>query len=103
MALNIALNTLAFHGYPWRTALAETARLGVQFIEPVYITKYDPSLQESSFTEVNARTLSRQIEDAGLKTRSVASHMDMGLIDTTAIFQKRMEFVKALGAEVIIT
>jgi len=77
--------------------------LGVQFIEPVYIAKYDPLLQESYFTDTNATTVLRQIRDAGLKVRSVASHMDMGLTDTVDVFRRRMNFAKTLGAGIIIT
>lgn len=100
---NIAINTLAFNGYPWETALHETARAGVQFIEPVYISKYDPALKESYFTQPNARNLLSQIKQEGLSVRSMASHMDMGLADTVDIFQKRMEFAKTLGAGIILT
>lgn len=100
---NIAINTLAFNGYPWETVLHKIAGTGVQFIEPVYISKYDPALKESFFTPANARYLLRQMKQTGLSVRSMASHMDMGLMDTVEVFQKRMEFAKTLGAEIILT
>ena len=103
MNLEIALNTLAFNGYSWEIALNEIAELGVQFIEPVYISKYNPQLKEAHFTQTNARKISSQIEKTGLKVRSLASHMDMGLADSVYVFQKRMEFAKNLGAEIILT
>lgn len=100
---NIAINTLAFNGYSWEIALQETAKTGVQFIEPVYISKYDPALKESYFTQANARDLLSQIKREGLSVRSMASHMDMGRLDTVEVFEKRMEFAKILGAGIILT
>ena len=46
----IAINTLAFYGYPLDTALEEIARLASD-VEPVYISKYDPTLREEYFNE----------------------------------------------------
>ncbi|MBN9384806.1 MAG: sugar phosphate isomerase/epimerase [Chitinophagaceae bacterium] len=100
---NIAINTLAFNGYSWETALYATAGTGIGTIEPVYISKYDPALKESYFTQANAGNLLKQIKQAGLSVRSMASHMDMGLMDSVEVFQKRMEFAKTLGAEIILT
>ncbi|HVW59959.1 MAG TPA: sugar phosphate isomerase/epimerase family protein, partial [Puia sp.] len=60
-------------------------------------------LKESYFTPPNARDLAAQIKQEGLSVRSMASHMDMGLLDTVEVFQKRMEFAKNLGAGIILT
>lgn len=103
MKQNLAINTLAFNGYSWETALSETVRTGVRYVEPVFISKYDRALQESYFTPANAAILLTQLQHAGLGVRSMASHMDMGLTDTVEIFQKRMEFAKILGAGIILT
>jgi len=103
MNVNVALNTLVFSGYSWEKALEETARLGVLFIEPVYISKYDPGLTEDYFTETNATKLSSQITRSGLHIRSLASHMDMGLKDTVDVFRRRMIFAKNIGSEIILT
>jgi sugar phosphate isomerase/epimerase len=103
METGIAINTLAFQGYSWETVLEEIARAGVGLIEPVYISKYVPALCEDDFTIKNAKACLRTIRQAGLRVRSVASHMDMGAKDSVRIFQRRMEFARALGAEVIIT
>lgn len=100
---NIAINTLAFNGHSRETAIHETAGAGARFIEPVYISKYDPALKESYFTPANARDFAAQIKQEGLSVRSMASHMDMGLLDTAEVFQKRMEFAKILGAGIILT
>jgi sugar phosphate isomerase/epimerase len=100
---NIAINTLAFNGYSRETAIHETARAGAQFIEPVYISKYDPALKENYFTPANARDFAAQIKQEELSVRSMASHMDMGRLDTIEVFEKRMEFAKTLGAGIILT
>jgi sugar phosphate isomerase/epimerase len=99
---DIAINTLAFHGYPLETALAEIARLGTS-VEPVYISKYDPSLREEDFTEENARTLRRRLDGLRLKAQVMGSHMDLGHPDAVDIFRRRMEFARAIGAGTILT
>lgn len=103
MKNRIAINTLAFYGYPLETAAEEIAKLGVGFIEPVYIAKYSPELKEEYFTDNNARDFLLQAQNLGLKIRSVASHMDMSLPGAVDTFRKRMKFAKNLGAEIIIT
>ena len=102
MKSTIAINTLAFHGYCLDTALEEIARL-TPYIEPVFIAKYDPSLCERYFSENNARILFKRLKELRLKVRSVSSHMDLGQPDSAAVFKKRMEFAKAIGAGVILT
>lgn len=103
MKCDVALNMLAFHCYPWETMLEQIAALGVDFIEPVYISKYAPGLQEEYFTYQNAHRLLATAGQAGLKVRSVASHMDMGNKDSVSVFWRRMEFARELGAAIIIT
>ncbi|OHB78557.1 MAG: hypothetical protein A2Z25_22365 [Planctomycetes bacterium RBG_16_55_9] len=102
MKSTIAINTLAFHGYSLDTALEEIARL-TEYVEPVFIAKYDPSLSEEYFNENNARLLSKRLKELGLEVRSVGSHMDIGQPDSVAVFKKRMDFAKAIGAEIILT
>lgn len=103
MVHSIAINTLAFRGYPWDRILEETARLPVEFVEPVFISKYAPELREDYFTAKNAQAFLRQATANGLKVRSVASHMDMGRPDCVAVFEKRMAFARAIGAGIILT
>ena len=98
----IAINTLAFHGYPLDTALEEIAQL-TSDVEPVYISKYDPTLREGYFNETNARRLRQRLEGLRLKATSMASHMDLGQADSVEVFRRRMEFARAIGAGVILT
>ena len=98
----IALNTLAFHGYPLDTALEEIARLSA-YVEPVYISKYDPTLREEYFNETNAQRLRQRLEGLGLKATSMGSHLDLGQADSVEIFRRRMEFARAIGAGMILT
>ncbi len=98
----IAINTLAFHGYPLDTALEEIAQLTTD-VEPVYISKYDPDLREDYFNESNARRLRQRLGELGLKVTSMGSHLDLGQPDSVAIFQRRMEFARAIGAGMVLT
>jgi sugar phosphate isomerase/epimerase len=98
----IAVNTLAFHGYPLDTALEEIARL-TSDVEPVYISKYDPTLREEYFHETNARKLRRRLDGLRLKVSSVGSHMDLGQAEAVEVFRRRMEFARAIGARMILT
>jgi len=99
---DIAINTLAFHGYPLDTALEEIARL-TREVEPVYIAKYDPTLSEEYFSEHNARMLRRRLEGLRLQVASMGSHMDLGQPESADVFQRRMEFARAIGAGMILT
>jgi len=99
---DIAINTLAFHGCPLDTALEEIARL-TDYVEPVFISKYDPTLREEYFNKPNARALADRFEQLGLKIISMGSHMDLGQAGAADIFKKRMEFAKAIGARTIIS
>jgi len=98
----IAINTLAFHCCPLDMALEEIARL-TDHVEPVFITKYDPTLREEYFTETNARGLANRLEQLRLKTISMGSHMDLGQANAADIFKKRMEFAKVIGTRTIIS
>ncbi len=98
----IAINTLAFHGYPLNTALEQIAQLAGD-VEPVYISKYDPTLREEYFNETNAERLRQRLEGLRLKVTSMASHLDLGQADAAEVFQRRMEFARAIGARMILT
>ncbi|MCX7012638.1 MAG: TIM barrel protein [Candidatus Sumerlaeota bacterium] len=98
----IAINTLAYHGYPLETALEEIARLAGH-VEPVFISKYDPSLTEDYFDNAHARALRKRMGDLQVKITSMASHMDLGQANAADVFQRRMEFAKAIGARLILT
>jgi sugar phosphate isomerase/epimerase len=91
----IAINTLAFHGYPLDTALEEIARLS-DYVEPVFIKKYDPTLHEEYFNEDNARQLTKRLEQLGLKIMTMGSHMDLGQAEAEVVFKNRMEFAKTI-------
>lgn len=99
---DIAINTLAFYGFPLDAALEEIARLGVA-VEPVYISKYDPSLREEYFSEENARMLRRHLDGLRLEAPSMASHLDLEQPDAVDVFGRRMEFARAIGAGTILT
>jgi sugar phosphate isomerase/epimerase len=98
----VAINTLVFHGHPFDTALEEIARLG-GYVEPVFISKYDPALREEYFHETNARRLRDRLEALRLKVNAVASHMDLGQPDAVDTFRRRMDFAQAIDARMILT
>ncbi len=98
----IAINTLAFHGYSLDTALEEIARF-VRDVEPVYISKYDPTLREEYFSETNAQRLRQRLEELRLNVTSIGSHLDLGQADSVEVFRRRMEFARAIGARMILT
>ena len=98
----MAINTLAFHGYSLDTALEEIAQFA-RDVEPVYISKYDPTLREEYFNETNAEVLRQRLEGLRLKVTSMGSHLDLGQTEAVEIFRRRMEFARAVGAGMILT
>jgi len=99
----LAINTLAFHGYKLEEAFDQIAQLGVDYVEPVFISKYDQALTEAYFTGKNANRLIQLLGTNQLKVRVVASHMDLGHKDSVEVFRKRMEFSHLLGAKIILS
>jgi len=103
MGQYLAINTLAYHGYALEQAFDQIAQLGVQYVEPVFISKYDPELSEEYFTAKNADILIQLLDKYQLKVKVFAAHMDLGQQASVDIFSKRMEFAHLLGAKIIIS
>jgi len=99
---SIAINTLAFPGCSLDTALEEITRL-TDYVEPVFISKYDPTLSEEYFTKTNAKLLTNRAEQLQLKIISMGSHMNLDRAGAGDIFKKRMDFATAIGARTIIS
>ena len=101
----LAVNTLVFHGRKFEEAFFMAAELGFKYVEPACIKNYYPDIiDDSFFSEENARNFLALTTDTGLKVKSVGVHFNMGdnLKDADEM-KKRLDFAKEMGAEIVIT
>jgi len=103
MTAGIAINTLAYHGYPLDTAFAEIAALGAHLVEPIFIPHYDRTIVEELFSAENGRRVAERAHAAGLAVRALGAHMDLGLPDALPRMQRRLAFAAAAGARYLHT
>jgi sugar phosphate isomerase/epimerase len=93
---------VAFDGYDLAIAFDELAALGVDAIELAYITGYI-DFDEDSFDAVHAHCVRHLMEERGLRARSVAAHVNMGLAEAPNMVARRIGFAEAVGASFLIS
>jgi hypothetical protein len=81
----IAINTLAFHGYPLDTALEEIAQLPVRWSRSHL--EYDPPQEEPSADQRSKAAAA--VGGLRLKVTSVGSHA--GQADSVEVFRRRID------------
>lgn len=103
MSNPLIISTGAYDGYDFATAFAEIAALGVSFVEVAFIEGYTTPFTEDVFTPGYAVELRHLLKVNQLCCHSFSGHMDLGKPNAVAIFSRRMEFAKALGATFIVS
>jgi sugar phosphate isomerase/epimerase len=101
--MNCSISTALFDGYPLDVAFSEIADAGGTHAEPAFIQGYTDPFTEEIFNAQHARDIRRQLADAGLGALAVSCHMDLGVPGAVDVFCRRMEFVKTIGAGIIVT
>ncbi|MBN2551963.1 MAG: sugar phosphate isomerase/epimerase [Spirochaetales bacterium] len=99
----LSISTVAFDGYPLPLAFEQIARIGARYVEIAYIEGYIDPFTEEVFTKARARTLLKNLIDAGLSCHAFSAHLDLSAAGVVEIFQRRMEFARELGAAVVIS
>jgi len=99
----ISISGAPYDGHPVPAMLASMANCGATHVEPAFIVGYTEAFDESSFTPVQARQWLRWLADSGMACHAFSSHIDLGRDDAVEVFRGRMDFARALGAEVINT
>ena len=99
----ISLNGAPYDGHPVPAMLASMAACGARYVEPAFIVGYTEPFDESAFSSAQITQWQRWLKDAGLSCHAMSSHIDLGRDDAIEVFLGRMDFARALGAEVINT
>lgn len=98
----LSVSTALFDGYDMARAIEEIARSGALAVEPAFIRGY-VDFDESAFSAKAATSLRRMIEDNGLTTQAVSTHMDLSDPDAAGMLKRRIGFAADLGAGRLIT
>lgn len=99
----VSISGAPYDGHPVPAMLASMAACGARYIEPAYIVGYTEAFDESAFAPAQALQWRRWLRDAGMNCHAMSSHIDLGRDDAVEVFLGRMDFARALGAEVINT
>jgi sugar phosphate isomerase/epimerase len=98
----ISVSTVAFDGYPIDTAFNGIAKTGITIVEPAYIKGY-MDFDETDFSDMSAKAMSKRLTQHGLAAVAISAHMDSGNPDATEMLARRIRFAAGIGAKYIIT
>lgn len=99
----VSISGAPYDGHPVPAMLASMAACGARHIEPAFIVGYTEAFDETAFTPAQAQQWRHWLADAGMACHAMSSHIDLGRDDAVEVFRGRMDFARALGAEVINT
>ena len=103
MPRTVSISTVPFDGYPLETALARIAALGVTHVELAYIQGYMDPFDESAFSDQQVRALRAMLSRSGLRCFAFSAHLNLGAVDVTDIFSRRLGFAAAIGARIVVS
>jgi len=99
----LSLSAAAFDGYELPVVFQEISRLGARYVELAFIQGYMDTFGEEAFSEERAKSVRRELVEAGLSCFAFSAHLDLGAPGAVALFERRMEFAKSVGAGIIVT
>ena len=103
MDSRLSISAAAFDGYELPVVFQEISRLGARYVEIAFIQGYMDAFGEEAFSEKRAKSVRRELAEAGLSCFAFSAHMDLGAPGAVALFERRMEFAKSVGAGIIVT
>jgi sugar phosphate isomerase/epimerase len=99
----VSVSAAPYDGHLVPAMLASMAACGATHVEPAFIVGYTEAFDESAFIPAQAQQWQRWLADSGMACHAFSSHIDLGRDDAVEVFRGRMDFARALGAEVINT
>ena len=99
----VSVSAAPYDGWEAAVVLESLARCGATHVEPAFIVGYTEPFDETAFSEAEATRWSSLLRASGLGCHALSSHIDLGREDAVAIFLRRMDFARRLGARVINT
>ena len=102
-ARTVSISTAPYDGHAVPATLDSLAACGARHVEPAYIVGYTEPFDESAFTPAAAAQYATWLAASGLRCHAVSSHIDLGAPGAEAVFRRRMDFARRIGAAVINT
>ena len=99
----ISVSAAPYDGHTTDLMLESLARCGVTHVEPAYIIGYTEPFDETAFTEAAAAAWRTSLAASGLSCFALSAHIDLGTETAAAVFARRLDFARAIGARVINT
>ena len=99
----VSVSAAPYDGHPPQAMLASLARCGVTHVEPAFIVGYTEPFDESAFTDAAAGAWRAALAASGLSCFALSAHIDLGTETAASVFERRMDFARAIGARVINT
>ena len=99
----VSVSAAPYDGWETAVVLESLARCGATHVEPAFIVGYTEPFDEAAFGETEAARWSSLLRAWGLGCHALSSHIDLGREDAVAVFRKRMDFARRIGARVINT
>lgn len=98
----VSVSTVVFDGHPLEIAFGTLAALGLRYVKPAYIQGY-MDFDESAFTPSAAKICRDRLVATGLAALAISAHIDLGRGDARDKLERRIRFVAAIGASILIT
>jgi sugar phosphate isomerase/epimerase len=99
----VSVSAAPYDGYEFPRVLESLASIGATHVEPAFIVGYTEAFDETSFTPAEAAKWRGWLAASGVACHAFSSHIDLGREDAIEVFKGRMDFARAIGAEVINT
>ena len=99
----ISVSAAPYDGHAVEEMLESLARCGVRHVEPAFIVGYTEPFDETAFSATAAADWRAALAASGLSCFALSAHMDLGTETAEAVFLRRMDFARAIGASVINT
>ncbi|WP_422479425.1 sugar phosphate isomerase/epimerase family protein [Pleomorphochaeta sp. DL1XJH-081] len=99
----IAVNLLVFNTVSLDDALDAVGKTDSRLVELAYTSGYAVFDEASAFTKEASDGIREALEIRGLRCRSIAAHMDLGMEDSIDRFRQRLLFAHRVGATIVIS
>lgn len=100
---SLGVNSSAYIGYDFETALSHIASVGFRFVEPAAVYGALEHLHQQELTAAKAAWVASKLAEKNLHASSFAAHINLAAPDAAEFFLPRLRFAADIGAPVIVT
>ena len=99
----IAVNSMVYEDRDPELVFESIKRCGIDWVELAYTHGYVKFDEKKAFSDSEAKRIVSCMKNAGLNTRAVSAHMDIGSKEAIGPFMSRLHFANQIGAKIVIT